>query len=299
MRRRSRLALIAAAVLLGLGPASSVSLSDTAGFLGAFTWTGKDRGFGGFSSIEITPDGERFTTVTDRGSITTGRFLRGQTGLIEGVQMGPLIRLKANATSVLAKLRNDSEGLAIAPDGHIFISFEGVARVLRYDRIDGPATNLPTPREFTRLPINGAFEALAVDSAGTLYTMPEDVTDRAGAIPVWRFRDGAWDRPFTLPKRGKFVPVGADFGPDGRLYLLERHFRGLVGFSSRVRRFDIGPNGPAGERVLLETPVGRHGNLEGLSVWRDKTGAIRLTMISDDNFFPTLRTQIVEYRVQD
>ena len=41
--------------------------------------------------------------------------------------------------------------------------------------------------------------------------------------------------------------------------------------------------------------LGVHGNLEGLAVWQDPAGQIRLTMVSDDNYLPFMRGQIVEY----
>jgi hypothetical protein len=115
-------------------------------------------------------------------------------------------------------------------------------------------------------------------------------------FPVYRFKDG-WTQPFSIPRIGDYLPTAADFGPDGRLYILEREFHGLLGFQSRVRRFDIGAI-DAGQ-MLLETAIGQHDNLEGLSVWRDGDGALRLTMISDDNFRFFQSTQIVEYSVPD
>ena len=42
---------------------------------------------------------------------------------------------------------------------------------------------------------------------------------------------------------------------------------------------------------------GRHQNLEGLSVWRDEGGILRLTMISDDGFKSFWSTRFVEYRL--
>lgn len=299
MQRRSRFALILGVLLLGSGPDSSLSLPKTATLVGSIAWDGTERRFGGFSAIEVTADGSGFLALSDRGSITRGRFTRSQTGQITAVDYGPLVVLQANANTPLAKLRADSEGLAVTEDGQIYISFEGVARVLRYERIDGPATNLPAHPDFRKLRLNKALEALAVDKDGTLYTMPEQTADGSGPFPVWRYRGGAWDQPFSVPREGAYVPVGADIGPDGRFYLLERHFRGLFGFASRVRRFEIGESGLTGEALLLESPTGHHDNLEGLSVWRDGAGDIRLTMVSDDNFSPFQRTEIVEYRVQD
>ena len=53
--------------------------------------------------------------------------------------------------------------------------------------------------------------------------------------------------------------------------------------------------GITGEEVLLESALLEHDNLEGIAVWSPAPGHIRLTMISDDNFFPLQSTQIVEY----
>jgi len=81
--------------------------------------------------------------------------------------------------------------------------------------------------------------------------------------------------------------------PDGQFYLLERDFTGL-GFRTRIRQFDADFTN---ETVLLETGNARHDNLEGISAWRDDSGSIRLTLVSDDNFLFLQRTEIVEYRV--
>ena len=70
---------------------------------------------------------------------------------------------------------------------------------------------------------------------------------------------------------GDFLVVDADFGPDGKLYVLERDF-GWLGFRTRVRRFALGPDGLGDEVTLLETPFGELDNMEGISVWRDAAG---------------------------
>ena len=91
------------------------------------------------------------------------------------------------------------------------------------------------------------------------------------------------------------MPVGADFGPDGRFFLLERAFLGAWGFRSRVRVFDIVEDQIVHESVAFETTTSEHDNLEGISVWMDSTGQLRMTMVSDDNFFLLQQTKIVEY----
>jgi hypothetical protein len=49
--------------------------------------------------------------------------------------------------------------------------------------------------------------------------------------------------------------------------------------------------------MIFTSAVGQHDNLEGLSVWRDAKGTIRLTMIADDNFYFFQTTEIVEYGI--
>ncbi|MDT8857481.1 esterase-like activity of phytase family protein [Paracoccaceae bacterium Fryx2] len=298
MRRRSRLALIAG-MLLALALDSSAGPLVPAGLFGSYVWHSSADRFGGFSAIEVMADGSRFVALSDRGAWTEGRLIRDAQGRIASVEAAPMRLLKGREEAPIAAARSDSEGLAIAPDGTAYISFEGVARVLRYASLSGSAENLPTPTGFARFQRNSALEALAIDAQGSLYTLPERSGGDGQPFPVYRFRNGNWDQPFTIPRVGSFLPVAADFGPDGRLYLLERQFRGLMGFASRVRRFTLGPQGIAAEELLLETPAGRHQNLEGLSVWRDAAGALRLTMIADDNFSLFLRTELVEYRVTD
>ncbi len=144
---------------------------------------------------------------------------------------------------------------------------------------------------------NSSLETLAIDAEGALYTLPERSGKLSRPFPVYRYRGGTWDQPFSIPRRPPYLPVGGDFGPDGKFYLLERHLNGIFGFQSRVRRFDLGPDQVTGEKILLETKTGTHDNLEGIAVWQDAEGFTRITMISDDNFKSFQRTEFVEYRL--
>lgn len=294
MPQRSRLGLTAA-VLLSIGLQGSAASVFPASFLSAFRWTSDAPRLGGFSGIDISGDGSRFVALSDRGAITEGRFLRDATGVINGIEAAPMVLLRGERDASLRAGRNDSEGIAWAPDGTIYISFEGPARVLAYDRIDGPARSLPVPAEFRGMQINAALEALAIDDRGWLYTLPERSGREDRPFPVFVFDGKAWSQPFTIPREGPFLPIGADFGPDGRLYLLERDFEGIAGFASRIRAFTLGPDDPGPAQLVLQTGLGTHDNLEGLAVWQDKAGNIRLTMVSDDNFRFFLRQEVVEY----
>jgi hypothetical protein len=298
MRRRTQLGLAAAAAaFLGLHATASPPLPDS--FVGQLLWANADPRFGGLSAIEVSDDGTTFTAISDQSTLFTGHFQRARDGHIQQITDVTLTSLKGKDDQPLARNRNDSEGLAIAPDGTIYISQEGPARVLQYTASDAAARILPRPRAFDTMQGNSSLEALAIDANGWLYTMPERSGDLLRPFPVYRFRDGIWDQPFSIPRSGDYLAVGADFGPDGRLYVLERNFQLVKGFQSRIRRYGVsGDSIDAGETVL-ETEFGQHFNMEGLSVWRDATGALRLTMITDNNFRFFLATAVVEYRVPD
>lgn len=263
-----------------------------------FVWRMRDDAFGGFSGIEVLDNGRSFVALGDKGNLVTGEFDRDSQGRVTGVAAGAIRQLVSKKSgAVLTGRQADSEGLAIDSAGRAFLSFEMRPRVARLDLASGIVTDMKKHPAFARLPRNGALEALAVGDGPTLYAVPEKPP--TPDIPVYRWSRGEWDDDLTLPRRGSFAPVAADIGPDGRFYLLERDFRGIGGFANRLRRFDLTEAGLVAETTLLVTPFAMFDNLEGLSVWRDATGRLRATMISDDNFFALQQTQIVEFLLPD
>lgn len=290
-------AVLAGALALPLLAAPPAAQTASAEFLQSFRWQLDSPGFGGFSGLELDARGQDFVAVSDRTTLWHGQIRRDAQGTITGINARPPAPLRDRSGAPLSTFEGDSEGLALAPDGTVFISFEGLHRVARYPLTGGASAPLPRAEGFRALQRNSSLEALAIDAQGTLYTLPERSGGVTQPFPVFRYRKGRWDQPFAIPRDGDWLPVGADFGPDGRFYLLERDFWGLLGFLSRVRVFDLHGDTITGGEVILQTHAGRHDNLEGLAVWRDRTGAIRLTMISDDNFRLLQRTEIVEYRL--
>lgn len=263
------------------------------------TWTAPGEDFGGWSSLDIGPDGQRFVTVSDRGSFVEGTLDRRPDGTLTGADVTRRGRLHGIGGARLREGETDAEGLAVDDRGRAYVSFERFHRVRRYDDLAGPATRVRSDPDFRRLQTNSGLETLALDAAGTLYAIPE----RSGALdrpfPVYRRLGDRWDKSWRIRRDGTFVPVDADFGPDGRFYLLERDFTWLGGFATRVRRFDVGEDGFTDEVTLLRTPFGELDNMEGLSTWRDRQGRIRVTLLSDDNFFPLQKTMFAEYLLED
>ena len=259
-------------------------------------WSAPVPGFGGFSGIEVLEGGAALVAIGDQGTWVRAA-MRREGGRLVGIDLRDHGRLRAISGAPLEGADADAEGLAVDAAGRFWVSFEGFHRVRRYDRIEGPATDAPSHPDFRRLQNNSGLEALAIDAGGVVHAIPE----RSGAwerpFPVYRLRGGVWDRDLALRRDGTFLVAGADFGPDGKLYLLERDFRRFGGFATRVRRFTPGPEGFRAEETLLETGFGSTDNFEGISVWADAAGVVRATLIADDNFFALQSTVVAEYRL--
>ncbi len=296
MRRRTQLGLTFA-VLVMLGLQSSASAPMPAGLVGSFHWSMNDAAFGGLSAIEVDDTGVSFVAISDRGNFFTGTLHRDAQGRVDDVTDVVITPVTGRDGKRLRKGKLDTEGLAIGQGG-IYVSLEGPAQVMRFRTLEGGGKALSSADDFAGMQRNSSLEALAIDADGALYTLPERSGRLDEPFPVYRYKDG-WTQPFTIPRIGEYLPTAADFGPDGRLYVLEREFHGLLGFQSRVRRFVVKGDAIDASETLIETAIGQHDNLEGLSVWRDGDAKLRLTMISDDNFRFFQSTQIVEYSVPD
>ena len=262
-----------------------------------FVWDRPEDYFGGWSAIEILDDGNSFIAIGDNSQIYEGRLER-QGKAIVGVSRKPIGALvDTDGTAFFQKEIEhigDSEGLAALDTGRFAVSFERFPRVLIYGETGLP-TRIELPREAIGLAENGGVEALAVDTEGRLIAIPETIPKGGVGFPVWRQTPDGWETLGHLVRSQGFRPVGADIGPEGRLYVLERAFH-MVGFQSRIRAFSLEDFDPSGQ-LIWTTPLGAFDNLEGLSVWKDSEGALRFTMISDDNNLVIQETQIIEFRL--
>lgn len=294
-RRRRALGGLLSLLLIAAGaPAPAASLE----YVGTFVWTGDDDSFGGFSGIEISPDGTGFHALTDRAHLYWGSIDRDSQGVIRAMNIGGRAHLKdRQGVPLQPGYHGDSEGLAIGEDGRIWISFEGLNRIALYEDPDAVPSRRRLPPELPWMRLNSGMEAIAI-RGDTVFAVPERSGQEGDPFPILTFRDNQWGQAGEIRRDPRWLAVGADFGPDGWFYLLERDFRGILGFASRVRRMQLTDDGPVNEEILLTTRALQYDNLEGLAVWHDGQG-IRLTMISDDNFLALQRTELVEYRLRD
>lgn len=268
--------------------------------LGAVQLRGGPYDFGGLSAVEVSNDGSRFAALSDRGTwldggldFAPGGGLRGLTDL----SVAYVVHRKGRPTPVWL----DAEALVI-PDpalgGVRLASFERFHRLSSFDapgEIEKPLRRLePDVGDWAP---NDGVEALAMTSAGRLLALRE--TTDPGGRAVWLSEDPERpDRLAGFEPMGDFVPTGADFGPDGRLYVAARRYTALGGFASAIWRYSLEGDDLVDGMVLAEfAPSAGYDNLEGIAAWRDDLGRIRLLLVSDDNFNLLQRTLVVDFAV--
>lgn len=258
---------------------------------GSFTWV--TEAVTELSAIEVAEDGQGFTAVSDRGWLLRGRFGRDAQGAISGVTVQEIAPVLGNDGLPVAARRvgdwADAEGLAMAPGGDCWIAFERWAHVARHDGCRGPGQWIKDAPGFAALPDNGQLEALALSPEGVLYTIAE--TAQEGGFAIWRLDGDRWAEAGRIPEADGFAVIGADFGDDGSLYIVERKLVMGLWWQARIRRLQV--TDPAVSETLWTGDVG---NLEGISVWRDGMGQ-RLTLVTDDNGSRDEPTVFVEFRL--
>lgn len=265
--------------------------------LGTIQWGGE--AINGVSGLEVSDDGSAFWAVSDQGWFLKGQFKRDG-GRIADVILDDLLPIRGSDGLPVAARRvgdhADAEGLAMMPgDNGFYVTFERWARAARFDAVDQPADFIKDHPTFFEFRDNRQLEAAAISPDGRLHVFSELELKALGAVPVYVLELDGWAITGTIDRPDWFAIVGADFGPDGRLFLLERQLVLGLWWQSRIRLFET-PSG-SGEVIWTSNP-GAYYNLEGLAVWRDDIG-LRLTLVSDNNQNRNEPTQFVEFRLTE
>ncbi|TYO85419.1 esterase-like activity of phytase family protein [Oceanicella actignis] len=254
--------------------------------------------FGGLSGIEVSADGRRFVAVSDAGRWVEGALERGANERLTGWRLEILAGMLGPDGARAAYSERDAEGLDIAaPDlsGPRLVSFERDHRIARFAGPRAPEELLWSLRAWSRMPINNGFEALARRPDGALLAIQEADAGPGRQAAQLLFPDGRV-LPLALPREKGLIITGADFGPDGRLYVVDRGLSFWRGFHMRLRRLTL-----EGARVIAEEELARISgvmgadNAEGISIWRDGAGRLRALVATDDNFNMLQRTLLLEF----
>ena len=260
---------------------------------GAWRLESPDPQFGGVSGLLV--EGRDLTAITDQG-----RWIAGRRGAADVLEPEIAIVPMRNAQGgTFGKAGGDAEGLT-RREGRLIVSFERDHRIAT--RRAGHMGDLVRTRAMERLSSNSGMEALATLPDGRLLAIAEE-PDGEG-FPVFVVAPDGEVTEGRLPRLSRHNTTGADIGPDGRLYLLQRHFSVLTGFSIRVRRYSLGDDGlpdpdTAETLAAWESPSGID-NMEGIAAFRDTPdGPVKLWLVSDDNFNVVQRTVLVELKLDE
>jgi hypothetical protein len=275
-------------------------------FRSGLVLTSSFKPFGGLSALRLDAKGEGFIAVNDKGDWFTGRIVyRGKelAGLAD-VQSAPM--LGVDGKPITSKKVYDSESLAI--DGTtLYVGIERANRIMKFDfRRGGIASHgeeIAVPPALRRLPYNKGAEGLVfvpkgMPLEGTLIVLSERGLDASGNL-IGFLIGGARPGQFAIRRTNEFDVSDAALLPSGELLVLERKFSMLAGVGIRIRKIPlraIAPGAVVDGPSIFDADLGHEiDNMEGLDVHRDETGAIVLTMVSDDNFSLLQRTLLLQF----
>lgn len=262
--------------------ASAVRLDERAKLGGGWRLVSEDPRFGGFSGLLVEED--RFVLLSDRGWLWQAE---------RDPSRAPPFRSewwRVDAMLVDGRAP-DAEDLARTADGTVVAVVEGRHAVVDL-RVDDPRSlrrleprALPEP--LASLPGNVGVESLAALPGGALLAIAESGADGRHLAALL---DGR--APLVLAYRSApgFAPTGADWR-DGWLYVVERRFSVVSGFSVRVTATAIRDRADLGD--LLEPTVeiarfdgpGGVDNMEAIAAEPAASdGGVRLWLVSDDNY---------------
>jgi hypothetical protein len=279
---------------------------------GALEWrsglvlTSPFRGFGGLSAIRLDAKGEKFISLSDKGSWFTGRIVykgREMTGLAD-VEAAPMIG--PDGRPITARGWFDSE--AIALDGSlVYVALERVNQVLRFDFSKGfthaRGEVVTMPPAVKKLPYNKGIEGLVFvpkgqPLGGTLIVFSERGLDPQGNLIAFLV-GGPSPGQFAVRRTRDFDISDAVLLPSGDLLILERKFSWLAGVGIRIRRIplaQLAPGAVVDGPSIFDADLGQEiDNMEGIDAHVTPEGDTVLTLISDDNFSMLQRTLLLQF----
>jgi hypothetical protein len=275
--------------------------------------TTSDARFGGWSDLDISDDGTRLTSISDRGfwfDATIQHDENGGIAQLTDARLGYLVNL---AGFRQRGLNGDAEGLSRTPDGGFLVSFERRHRIWLYPPAEPPfsvlprplpmpadAAKLPMPADAAKMPENGGIETLVRLSGRRVLAISEEMLTKDGANVGW-LGDGRTWSDVSYVAGPDFKPTGAARLPNGDILILERRFSRMTVPGARIVRvpaYAIQPGARLiGEELALIGPPMTFDNFEGITTRLGPHGEILLYVISDDNYFFLQRTLLLVFEL--
>ncbi len=260
----------------------------------AYVWQADLPDFGGISGLQLSPDGATLYAVSDAGYLVRARVERGPGGAIRRISGAEAWGFLNNNGQKANSFQSDAEAVRLMPDGRLAVAFESYTRVATFNPPDMRPLALNLWSRFRGMWDNESFEALAVTPEGAMLALVERPVK--GHYRSFRYQGGEkWTGGPGLATDGAFMATDADFGPDGRLYVLERNLSLLSGYTTRISAYAPQGSGFGAPAVMLQTQPGDFGDFEGMDVWQAPGGEMIATLVNDSNFMPDSATVVAEF----
>jgi hypothetical protein len=247
--------------------------------------------FGGLSGLD--GDSEGLVAVTDAGDLVRFRVRLDRSGGVVGASDAALAGLLDVSGAPLSgdKQEGDAEGLVVDAGG-LTISFEHRHRILAFADASRPGQRLPSP-DARALPANEGMEGLAAYDDDALLVGGE--SGRFWICP--RTGETCRDAPLTRDFDDSFKPTGLDrIGDERRWVGVFRAFDPVRG--PRVVVAEVLPAAEGGftaRELARLTPPATVDNFEAVAAEHRPGGAVRLYLLSDDNFSARQRTLLLAF----
>ncbi|MFL2800468.1 MAG: esterase-like activity of phytase family protein [Paracoccaceae bacterium] len=254
-----------------------------------------EKDYGGFSGLVISNEGTEALVVTDKSFFFVLELRRDENDILTGYAVIRKGRILSSKGEHLNGRNTDSESIVIDENNNYYISFESNHRIMMHAEVGGKGVFVPKHPMFRKLSVNKGIEALAIDADNRLIAIPEKPPLGISDIPIFRLQNDKWEIIKNVKINDNFLITDAEILPQGLLLTLERKFSWTQGFKTRFRLISLDKFDNTEPITVFTSTANQFDNLEGLTLWRDKKGEIRILTVSDDNFHPLQKSEIREF----
>ena len=254
-----------------------------------------EKDYGGFSGLVISNEGTEALVVTDKSFFFVLELRRDENEILTGYSVIRKGRILSSKGEHLNGRNTDSESIVIDENNNYYISFESNHRIMMHAEVGGKGVFVPKHPMFRKLSVNKGIEALAIDADNRLIAIPEKPPSGISDIPIFRLQNDKWEIIKYVKINDNFLVTDAEILPEGLLLILERKFSWTQGFKTRFRLISLDKFDNTEPITVFTSTANQFDNLEGVTLWRDKNGEMRILTVSDDNFHPLQQSEIREF----